>query len=134
MRRVTREIGFAFLPWLLPFAVSVCIFPLKASHEPLFDSLMGVAIACSTAALAVAYFRRLTAHYVAHGVRIGITWAVANWLIDSLMFSSGPMKMTFDQYVSDIGIAYLAIPAITLGMGIAASMAAKGRSAASQSS
>jgi uncharacterized membrane protein YpjA len=132
MKRVAREIGFAFLAWLIPFAVSVCIFPLKASHEPLFDSLMGVTLTCSTVVLAVAYFKRLTARYVAAGARIGVTWAVANWLFDGLMFSSGPMKMTFNQYLADIGIAYLAIPVITIGLGLAADMGAKKHSLASQ--
>jgi hypothetical protein len=39
MRRFAREIGFAFLAWLVPSVVAVCIFPLKKSHEPMFDSL-----------------------------------------------------------------------------------------------
>lgn len=127
MKRVAREIGFAVLAWLVPFAVSVCIFPLKESHPPLFESLMGVSLTCSTVILAIVYFRRLTASYVAQGARIGITWAVANWILDGFMFSSGPMKMSLDQYVMDIGVAYLAIPAITVGLGFATSMAAKER-------
>jgi uncharacterized membrane protein YpjA len=86
---------------------------------------MGVTLTCSTAVLAVAYFRKLTANYLAQGARIGTTWAVANWILDGLMFSSGPMKMSLNQYVADIGIAYLAIPVITVGLGMAASMAAK---------
>jgi uncharacterized membrane protein YpjA len=125
MKRAAREIGFALLAWLIPFVVSVCIFPLKSSHEPLFDSLMGVTLTCSTVALAVAYFRRLSANYVAQGVRIGIIWAVANWILDSLMFSSGPMKMSLDQYVMDIGVAYLAIPVITIGLGMGARLAVR---------
>jgi hypothetical protein len=124
MKRLAREVGFAVLAWLIPFAVSVCIFPLKAEHEPLFDTLMGVTLTCSTIALAVIYFRRLTANYVAHGARIGITWAIANWIFDGLMFSSGPMKMSLNQYLGDIGIAYLAIPVMTIGLGMVASRAA----------
>ena len=86
---------------------------------------MGVTLTCSTVVLALLYFKRLTAGYVAAGARIGFAWTVANWLLDGLMFSGGPMKMSLSQYVSDIGIAYLAIPAITIGLGIAASRAAK---------
>jgi hypothetical protein len=125
MRSAAREIGFAFLAWLIPFAVSVCSFSLKASHEPMFDSLMGVTLACSTVVLAVIYFKRPTANYVAQGARIGVIWMVANWLLDGLMFSGGPMKMSLAQYVQDIGLAYLAIPVITIGMGIVASVAAR---------
>jgi uncharacterized membrane protein YpjA len=134
MRRAAREVSFAVLAWLVPFVVSVCLFPLKASHEPLFDTLMGVTLTFSTVALGVAYFSRLSANYVAQGARIGITWAAANWFLDGLMFSSGPMKMSLNQYVMDIGIAYLAIPVMTVGLGAAARMAAKERSSISNMS
>ena len=82
--------------------------------------------------MTLAYFRRLTTNYVAHGARIGITWTAANWMLDALMFSSGPMKMSVNQYAMDIGIAYLAIPVMTIGLGAAARMAAKERPSASQ--
>ena len=124
MRRAAREIGFAFLAWLIPFAVAVAVFPLKTSNPPLFESLMGVVLASSTALLAVVYFKRVNAGYVAQGLKIGVIWPVANWLLDGLMFSGGPMKMSLGEYVADIGVAYLAIPAVTVGLGIAASMAA----------
>jgi hypothetical protein len=42
------------------------------------------------------------------------------------------MKMSLDQYVMDIGVAYIAIPVITVGLGIAASVAAKERLASNQ--
>ncbi len=128
MRAVARDIGFAILAWLIPFFVSVCIFPLKTSHEPLFDSLMGVTLTCSTVILALVYFRGLTANYIARGAKIGIIWPLANWVLDGIMFSGGPMKMSLRQYVMDIGIAYLAIPAITIGFGAAANAGAKERS------
>jgi hypothetical protein len=51
MRSVAREIGFAMSAWMVPFVVSVCIFPLKKSRPPLFDSLMGVVLAGSTVVL-----------------------------------------------------------------------------------
>jgi hypothetical protein len=120
MRRMAREVGFAVSAWLVPFAVSVCIFPLKKSNPPLFESLMGVVLAASTVALGCAYKRRVTGGFVAAGVRVGVVWMAANWLLDGLMFSGGPMKMSFSQYAGDIGVAYLAIPAITIGLGIAA--------------
>ena len=51
MKSLCRELGFAVLAWLIPFAASVCIFPLKRSHPPLFESLMGVTLVASTVAL-----------------------------------------------------------------------------------
>ncbi len=120
MKRVAREAGFAFLAWLVPFAVSVGIFPLKSSNPPLFETLMGVVLTMSTVLLACVYLRRHGADYLWHGARIGALWAMANWVLDALMFSGGPMKMTAEQYIADIGLAYLAIPAITIGLGYTA--------------
>ena len=117
MRSVAREFGFAVASWLVPFVVSVCIFPLKSVHPPLFDSLMGTALAASTVVLGCAYLRRADGNLVAGGARAGLLWMAANWLLDGLMFSSGPMKMSLGQYVGDIGIAYLMIPVITIGLG-----------------
>jgi hypothetical protein len=119
MRRAMRELMFAVLAWLVPFATSVCLFPLKRSNPPLFDSLMGVALAGSTIVLGCTYLRRETGRLVIHGVRAGLVWMVANWLLDGLMFSGGPMKMTLMQYAGDIGVAYVMIPVITVGLGYA---------------
>ena len=114
-----REVGFALLAWLVPFVVSVCIFPIKRSHPPLFDSLMGVALTGSTVALGCVYLRRRAGDPVTQGATIGITWMAANWLLDGLMFSAGPMKMSLGRYVADIGTAYLLIPIVTTGLGVA---------------
>ena len=130
MRRVAREVGFAVLAWLAPFVTSVCIFPLKSSQPPLFDTLMGVVLTTSTVVLGCVYMRRVRENYLACGARIGATWAVANWLLDGLMFSSGPMQMSLGDYLADIGLAYLAIPAITVGLGFAAATAAGQRTGA----
>ena len=123
MRRVAREIGFAFLAWLVPFAVSVCIFPLKRSHPPLFDSLMGVALSGSAAALCCVYLRRERDRPLYRAARVGVLWMAANWLLDGLMFCAGPMKMPPAQYAADIGAAYLMVPVITTGIGAAAARA-----------
>jgi hypothetical protein len=40
-----------------------------------------------------------------------------SFVIDLAMFMQGPMKMPFADYVMDIGLTYLIIPAITVGFG-----------------
>jgi hypothetical protein len=128
MRSVAREVGFAVLAWLVPFVVSVFIFPLKRSHPPLFESVMGVTLAASTVLLGCIYLRRSARRsLVAQGARVGLIWMFANWVLDALMFSGGPMKMSFGEYVMDIGIAYLMIPVITVGLGALAGAALRGR-------
>ena len=127
MKNAAREAGFAILAWLVPFVISVCIFPLKSSKGPLFDTLMGVTLTASTVLLGCIYMRSVTRGFIRHGVRIGVIWTVANWALDSLMFSSGPMQMTLDQYMADIGLAYLAIPTITVGLGFMGSVGCRAR-------
>lgn len=124
MNRFVREAGFAVLAWLIPLAFSMAIFPLKESQPKLFDTLMGVAVAASTALLGWLYIRRLAGGHLRAGIRIGIVWMLTNLLLDGLMFSGGPMKMTPAEYMADIGLAYLAIPAITIALGATAAAAA----------
>ena len=116
MRGIGREAGYAVLAWLVPFSASVCIFPLKRWHAPLFDSLMGAVLAGSTVVLGCAYLRRTAGRRRWAGARVGLSWVAANWVLDGLMFSSGPMKMSLGAYAADIGVAYLMIPAITIGL------------------
>ena len=40
MNRVIKIVGFGFLMWLVPFIVSLIIYPLKTSFNPLFESIM----------------------------------------------------------------------------------------------
>ena len=127
MKRVLREIGFAFLAWAIPFTVAVCIFPIKKSNTPLFDSLMGVVLTTSTALLGLWYLKRVRERVVIRGFTVGIIWMLANWALDALMFSGGPMKMTFSQYASDIGVAYFMVPVITTGLAAAAARASNGK-------
>jgi hypothetical protein len=127
MKSLSREAGFAVLAWLIPLAMSVCIFPLKRSHPPLFESLMGLTLVGSTVVRSLLYLRRHSARFLWTGIRIGITWMVANWLLDGLMFSGGPMKMSVRQYLNEIAAAYLMIPVITVGLAAAAAQATRMR-------
>src|ERR1700749_4615914 len=102
MKSAAREIGFALLAWLVPFAISVALFPLKGSQPPLFESLIAVVLAASTVMLGCLYLRRAHGRPLAQGIKIGLVWTIANWLLDGLMFSGGPMKMSFAEYAADI--------------------------------
>jgi hypothetical protein len=53
------------------------------------------------------------------GIRVGLAWAAANWLLDGLMFFEGPMRMTLRQYAMEIGAAYLMMPIIAAGLAAA---------------
>ncbi len=120
MTSVRKTILFGFLIWLLPFAVAFIIFPLRESSRPLFESIMPIAVTVAAVALGVRYFRQVTHDYVREGAVIGLLWLAMCVLIDMpLMLLGGPMQMTLGEYMGDIGLTYVIIPAITVGIGAA---------------
>jgi hypothetical protein len=108
---------YGFLLWLITFFVSVVIYPLKDISVPLFDSLMPVALSALTLWFLYLYFKGVPSGYAKAGLVAGIVWIILNILLDQLLFSRGPMQMTFADYMYDIGLTYLLIPVITTGAG-----------------
>jgi len=52
------------------------------------------------------------------GIILGLVWFPINVALDLLMFMpEGPMRMTVADYMKDIGLTYLIIPAMTIGFG-----------------
>ena len=125
MKRVACESGFAFLAWFVPFAVSVCVFPLREAQRPLFEMIMSFTLTANTALLGLLYLRPVTQHLVSRGAGIGAAWVFANWLLDLAMFSSGPMQMPLRQYLSEIAGAYFVIPLITIALAMAIAVGAR---------
>lgn len=119
MHRYLKMGLFGFLLWLIPFFVSVLIFPLRAGQRPLFESIMPVVIAAWTVFFCILYLADLKTGFQREGFLIGIVWLFMSIVFDLLLFMEGPMKMTLLDYTEDIAITYLMIPAITLGFGYA---------------
>ncbi|MCX6677535.1 MAG: hypothetical protein NTU95_06275 [Methanothrix sp.] len=108
---------FGFLLWLIPFAVSVLIFPLRISQRPLFESIMPVVIAIWTVFFSIFYLSRKKSDFLKEGIFIGIAWLLISIVLDLMIFIVGPLKMPMWDYVTDIAVTYLMIPAITSGFG-----------------
>ena len=108
---------FGFLVWLIPFVVSCIIFRLKASMPALFESIMPVVVVACTVVFAVVYLRKLKANFLKEGIIVGIIWLAICLVLDLLLFMEGPMKMSLADYMMDIGLVYLTIPTITVGLG-----------------
>ncbi len=117
MKSLGRALLYGFLVWLIPFVVSIVIFPIKTSLPPLFESIMPVVVTVCGVLFSNLYFRRVETGFVKEGVALGVIWLVISVGMDLLMFMWGPMKMTFVHYMMDIGLAYLIYPAITIGFG-----------------
>ena len=119
-RKMNRylKIGLlGFFVWLIPFVVSVLIFPLRAMQRPLFESIMPVVIAIWTVFFAVIYLSGLKSGFQKEGILIGVAWFLMGIILDLLIFVDGPLKMSLRDYALDVPITYLMIPTITFGFG-----------------
>jgi hypothetical protein len=104
-----RAILLGILSWVLPFAVSFALFPLRKSNPPLFSTLMFLVVLLAAGLLLRFYFRRRPAR-LGEAALVGLLWLAMNLVFDYPMFAFGPMKMTPLAYYSEIGLVYLIFP------------------------
>ena len=118
MNKYLRICLFGFLVWLIPFLVSLLIFSFHESNRPLFESIMPLALTITVVIFSVLYFKKLETNYLNEGILVGFVWLIINIIIDLIMFlPDSPMQMSFVDYMMDIGITYLIIPTIAIGIG-----------------
>ncbi len=119
MTSLRKALLFGFFIWLIPFVIAFLIFPLRESSRPLFESIMPVAVTAAVVWVGVLYFKGVKQDFVKEGLMIGLLWLAISLIIDlPLMLSGGPMQMTLAEYVADIGVTYLLIPVVTVGLGM----------------
>lgn len=113
-----KVILLGFFVWLVPFIVSFFMYPLKTTGNPLFESVMPVIITLITVVLAGIYLKNAEGDLLREGILIGVIWFLMSVIIDLFLFlPPNPMQMSITGYFTDIGITYLIIPIITIGMG-----------------
>lgn len=120
MHSLKKSILFGFLVWLMPFIVAFLIFPIHESHRPLFESIMPLVITISVVVFSYLYFKNVDKNIKAEGAKLGIIFLLISLIIDLIVFMpNSPMHMNLLEYINDIGLTYLMIPVITIGMGYA---------------
>jgi len=125
----TKLFGFGILTWLLPFLVSVPLY--SPEGEPLYDIFLikSVLIVFSTAIgtlLILVYFRGIRDNFVREGALLGGVWLLINWALDAVVLL--PLSgMDAGTYMGQIGLRYLNILIIAVGIGYAAEHAVRGR-------
>ena len=120
MRSWSKAIGLGFLVWLVPFVVAFLIFFLHESSRPLFESIMAVVVTGSAVVFGLVYMKQVDEQHLGEAIRLGIIWFIMAVAIDApLMLLGGPMKMTIWQYTADIGVTYICIPVVVVGLGLA---------------
>lgn len=112
-----RIVVYAVIIWIVPFGISMAIFGIHESMRPLFESIMAVSVSCMTTVLGVSYFkRREKKHSWNETLVVAFCWLSVSIVFDLFLFMWGPMKRPLLDYVYDIGLTYLMIPIITIGI------------------
>lgn len=116
MNKNLKLILFGFLVWMLPFLVSVVIFPMKTFNNPLFESIMPVIITLTVVTFSYFYLNDIKGNFAREGFVTGLVWFIISIVIDLLLFiPPSPMQMSFTSYIMDVGLTYLIIPIVTVG-------------------
>jgi len=105
-----RAVLLGLASWVIPFALSFPLFPLKKSNAPLFETLMALTVLVTAGVLFQVYFRG-RAISVGEALLVGVLWLAVNLAMDYPLFAYGPMKMPVRAYYSEIGLVYLTFPA-----------------------
>lgn len=116
-----KAILFGVMIWLIPFIVAFIAFPLKESWRSLFESVMALTLSIVVVACALRYFSRVKTAFLREGIRLGILWFAISVVIDLPLMLSPPINYTLAEYAADIGLTYLMMPAITVGIALAIS-------------
>ena len=122
-----KLVGFGILTWLLPFVLSIPLY--SPEGVPLYDiflikSVLLVFSAALGTFLILVYFRGVRDRFVREGTLLGGVWLLINWALDAavLLPLSG---MDAGTYMGEIGLRYLMIPIIAVGIGYAAEQAVR---------
>jgi len=109
---------FGFLIWLIPFVISFIIFPLRETNRPLFESIMPVVLTAVVIVFSLLLITKKENKPIKEGILVGVSWFVLSLFIDLLLFlPESPMQMTLGDYMMDIGLTYVLIIIIPIGIG-----------------
>lgn len=118
MNKYVKLVGFGFLIWLIPFLVSFVIFPLRNANRPLFESIMPIILVLTVMIISILYFKKIEKESLKESLIAGVLWFVLSLVIDLMLFlPASPMQMSFSDYMMDIGLTYLIILMIPIGIG-----------------
>lgn len=115
--KIKKLLTQGFLLWLTVFFSSFLIFPIKQSNPVYFETVITIFLVTASVLFSIWLFNGVTEAHLRAGIVAGVAWMLVNIVLDSLFFSWGPMKKSISDYMLDIGLTYLVIPAITVGMG-----------------
>ena len=119
MEQPKKVLIYGILIWLIPFVASFIFYRPDGTlviSQIFFKTIMILVGAPVGIYLAVRYLGALDKDYLKAGISIGLVWFVMSVVLDLIILL--PMSgMGIAQYFQEIGLRYLIIPMITVGMG-----------------
>jgi len=115
-----KLISFGILSWLIPFIGS---FPFYSPDQGLlidiflFKTIMIVLGALVGVLLLVLFFNDIKKDYLKASIIVGIVWLIINWGLD-FIFLLPMSQMPIAQYFTEIGLRYLVLPIVSIGIGL----------------
>lgn len=116
-----RLIG-GVLSWLVPFLAAVPFYSRNSElvvDLALFKSIMIVISSITAAILIIWFFKNVRVSYTHEAIITGLVWLAMNWVLDAIVLV-GLLGMPAGDYLTQIGIRYLMIPAIVIAAGVVA--------------
>lgn len=117
MKSLGKVILYGIIIWAVTFVVAFMAFPLRETSRPLFESIMPVVLATMTMVMGTLYVKNSPTIRTGKTLLVGVIWLAINIAIDLPLMLTGPMKMSFGDYLADIALTYLIIPIIMIGLG-----------------
>lgn len=110
------KIGFlySFLVWLIPFVISFLIYSLKIQNNPLFETIMSIVLVITGSIFLLLYIKDNLDIKKLELFELGFLFFIISIILDSFLFLEGPMKMSFYNYMLDIGLTYLIYPILAI--------------------
>lgn len=119
MKKPFRNIVYGFLSWLVPFLTAFLFYNkqgVPTINIFLFKSIMIVTGTLTGVVLLFYYFRKIDKDFLQEGIITGILWFAMNIGLDLVVLV--PMSgMRLADYFAQIGLRYLCILIISIGMG-----------------
>lgn len=117
MTSIKKVIIYGILVWLIPFVAGFLLFPIHESNRILFESIMPVVVTGAAVLFGYRYLKYVQRPKI-ESFKLGIIWFVISIGIDLPLFlSPSAMQMSLFEYIQDIGLTYLIIPFVAIGLG-----------------
>lgn len=108
VRFVLKAFLYGFILWASVFVMSFIVSPVKQTDPIFFETIITIILTAFTALYGYIFFKKGKPS-LKTTLFVGIFWLLINILIDLPLFSFGPMKRPFVNYMTDIGLTYLVI-------------------------